>query len=524
MMLFWSIGALVAAAALVLVLRPLIAVPRRGASRSDLNVSVYRDQLRELEADLGAGTLAREDYERSRAEIERRLLADVGAEGRLDPVARAWNPRAALVVAVAVPALALGVYLLVGNPDALDPRLRQSQVGMPEIEKMVQRLADRLEQNPEDLEGWKMLGKSYTVIGRFGEASKAYAQAARRAPRDPQVLADLADAIAMSRGQSMKGEPEELVLRALQLDPKNLKALALAGTAAYDRQDFVGAAKFWERMLPLVPAGSEEATAIAQNVEEARTLARHKPAASQGGLKGTVTLSPELAARVSPTDTLFIFARAAEGPPMPLAVQRRKAGDLPVAFALDDSMAMAGRKLSAVPRVIVGARISRSGNATPQPGDLQGLSGIVANTTEGVRLVIDTEGELALDVDVHHPTIAAKKEFSEYRRQIEILRGLLAENKNNQEAFQNLLAYQAKCAEIALTAVAGEKPVLVAPEEKKEQKAADIKDWEGVKVMPAPKPQMDLEGITWVLVDEIEILNKESEDKHIFTIKEAKDS
>lgn len=140
------------------------------------------------------------------------------------------------------------------------------------------------------------------------------------------------------------------------------------------------------------------------------------------------------------------------------------------------------------------------------------------------KLIIDTEGELSLDVDVHHPTIAQKKEFSEYRRQVEILRGLLAENKNNTEAFQNLLAYQAKCAEIALTAIAGEKPVLVAPEEKKEQKAADIKDWEGVKVMPQPKPQMNLEGIEWVLVDEIEILNKESEDKHLFTIKEAKDS
>jgi len=146
------------------------------------------------------------------------------------------------------------------------------------------------------------------------------------------------------------------------------------------------------------------------------------------------------------------------------------------------------------------------------------------NIFEIFRLIIDTEGEMSLDVDVHHPTIAQKKEFSEYRRQVEILRGLLAENKNNSEAFQNLLAYQAKCAEIALTAVAGEKPVLIAPEEKKEQKQADIKDWEGVKVMPQPKPQMNLEGIEWVLVDEIEILNKESEDKHIFTIKEAKDS
>ncbi len=141
------------------------------------------------------------------------------------------------------------------------------------------------------------------------------------------------------------------------------------------------------------------------------------------------------------------------------------------------------------------------------------------------RLIIDTEGELALDVDVHHPTIAQKKEFSEYRRQVEILRGLLAENKHSMDAYMNLLSYQAKCADIALSAVAGEKPLIAAPEKKDDApKVADIKDWEGVKGMPAPKPSMDLEGTTWVLVDEIEILNKDSEDKHLFQIKEAKDS
>ena len=146
------------------------------------------------------------------------------------------------------------------------------------------------------------------------------------------------------------------------------------------------------------------------------------------------------------------------------------------------------------------------------------------NVFDIFKLIIDTEGELALDVDVHHPTIAQKKEFSEYRRQVEILRGLLAEGKNNLDAYQNLLAYQSKCAEIALSAIAGEKPLIVVEEKKDTQKVADIKDWEGVKSMPAPKPQMELEGLTWVLVDEIEILNKDSEDKHLFQIKEAKDS
>lgn len=146
------------------------------------------------------------------------------------------------------------------------------------------------------------------------------------------------------------------------------------------------------------------------------------------------------------------------------------------------------------------------------------------NVFDIFRLIIETQGELALDVDAHHPPISQKKEFSEFRRQVEVLRGLIAENKQTPEAFQNLLAYQGKTAEIALIAIGDLKPVLVAPEEKKQEKVVDIGDWESVKVMPQPKPQLTLEGVTWVLVDEIEILNKESEDKHIFTIKEAKDS
>jgi len=148
------------------------------------------------------------------------------------------------------------------------------------------------------------------------------------------------------------------------------------------------------------------------------------------------------------------------------------------------------------------------------------------NVFDVFHLIVESEGEMALDVDVHHPLIAQKKEFSEFRRHVEILRGLLAEGKNNAEAFTNLLAYQNKANDIAIAAVAGEKAVIEAPAEKKEEapKIADIKDWEGVKVLPQPKESMDLEGLTWILVDEIEILNKDSEDKHALQIKEAKDS
>jgi cytochrome c-type biogenesis protein CcmH len=315
----------------------------------------------------------------------------------------------AVGAAVAIPLVALGIYLATGSPDALDPARRQQDVSMKEIEAMVQGLADRLERNPEDVDGWKMLGRSYTVMGRFAEAASAYSKAAARAPRDPQLLVDLADALAMARGQKLAGEPEELVLRALQIDPKNLKGLALAGTAAFEKSDFAGAARYWERMLPLLPADADEDRKQVQaNVDEAKVRAGNAPAAGPGrtgpskgpekkgaaaaSIQGTVKLAPALKDKVSPEDTVFIFARAAEGPPMPLAVLRKKVRELPAKFALDDSMAMTpALKLSSFPRVIVGARVAKSGTATPQPGDLQGHSAPMAAGARGVDVVIDEE-------------------------------------------------------------------------------------------------------------------------------------
>jgi cytochrome c-type biogenesis protein CcmH len=202
----------------------------------------------------------------------------------------------------------------------------------------------------------------------------------------------------MTRGQSLQGEPESLVRRALEIDPQNLKALALAGTAEFDRGDFAAAARTWERMLPLVPPGSQDARAIRENVAEARQRAGGQapptvaaaPVAAPS-LRGTVRLSPGLRDKVSPEDTLFIYARAEKGPALPLAILRRSARELPLEYALDDSMAMAaGMGLSSQPRVVITARVSRSGNARPQPGDLQGASGPVANDAKGVDVVIDT--------------------------------------------------------------------------------------------------------------------------------------
>jgi cytochrome c-type biogenesis protein CcmH len=237
-------------------------------------------------------------------------------------------------------------------------------------------------------------------MGRFDDAADAYAKAAARAPRDAGLLADFADVLAMARGRSLQGEPEQLALRALEIEPSNLKALALAGTAAFERKDYPGAAAHWERMLPHVAPDSDDARAIQRNVAEARGLSNQKiertektekkAAVAVAALRGTVSLSPKVKDKASPDDTVFVFARAAEGPPMPLAVARVRVRDLPYRFSLDDSMAMTPQlKLSAFPKVVVTARISKTGNATAQPGDLQGASAPVSNNAAAVPVVID---------------------------------------------------------------------------------------------------------------------------------------
>lgn len=389
-----------AALALVLVLRPLLFARKPASlSRRDANIAIYRDELRELDADLAAGTLAREDYQRARLELEARLLEDVPA-GEAAAAAPARRTSVWALVA-AVPLVAAAVYLLTGDPGALAPARRMPDAA--QIEAMVARLAAKMREQPEDVEGWKLLGRSYAVMGRFPQAVDAYAQAAERSPRDPQLLADFADALAMARGgpgqMSLSGEPEKLVQRALEIDPNNLKALALAGTAAYERRDYAKAADLWARMLPLVPAGSEDAQAVAQNVSEARKLAgigepvgkKAQASVAAAGVRGVVRMAPRLESQVKPGDVLFVFARAAEGPPMPLAVVRARAADLPLQFSLDDSMAMAqGLKLSAFPKIVVTARVSKSGAPTAQPGDLQGASPAIANDASGVTVTIDT--------------------------------------------------------------------------------------------------------------------------------------
>lgn len=399
MILFLLIAAAMVAIAVGCVLVPLLARRGQGGPAPEAaNLAILRDQLAELEADVARGVLARDRYDQARSELERRALDE--AQGGSAPAApprpaSAWT---AAVLAAGIPIGALVFYIVVGAPTALigqkDPG---HEISREKVEQMVAGLAARLEKAPDDPEGWRVLGRSYSVMGRYPEAARAYERAAALVPGDAGLLADYADALAMAQGRSMDGKPLELVNRALELDADQWKALALAGTAALERNDYAKAVAYWERLRKVLPPGSGMEESVDASIAEARARAGAQPApkpkaraTTPAKVAGKVSLAPALAARTAPTDTVFVFARAASGPPMPLAVLRKQVRDLPLEFTLDDSMAMSPNlKLSDFPEVIIGARISRSGSATTQSGDLRGQSKPVKIGTTGIAVVID---------------------------------------------------------------------------------------------------------------------------------------
>ena len=404
---------LVLAIALVVLIMLAVLLPLRRtrtqtvATAADINVGIYRDQLRELDADLAAGTIDAAQHSEARADIERRLIEDaaVPSPAAAGTASGRWT---VALLAVAIPAGTLALYLLTGTPEGLNPAAVKAPPPVTEaqITAMVDKLAARLKQKPDDNEGWIMLGRSYAILERFDDSAKAYAEAVKRVPGDARLLTDYADALAMAQGQNLAGEPEKLIARALAIDPANGKALALAGTAAFQNRQYAAAIGHWEKLLKGLPPDSEIARAVEESLSEARSqltgkgrtpadsaaAKRESTPAPTATVSGTVTLAPALKGRVKPDDTVFIFARAAKGPPAPLAVLRKRVADLPLTFTLDDSMAMApGMTLSRFQSVVIGARISRSGQAMRQPGDLEGFSPETGNTARGITVVIADE-------------------------------------------------------------------------------------------------------------------------------------
>jgi len=362
-------------------------------------------QIRQLDELVAAGTLPAEQAAASRARLEQELLALV-MQGDAAQAAPRASRRLLWGIAAFVVVVAAAGYARFGTPGAVKGVPVASGEGgaghgsaMAQIEAMVGQLEQRLQSQPDDAEGWSMLGRSYSAMGRYPEAVKAFQRVIGMKPKDAQAYADLADAKAMEAGRKLAGEPAALIAKALELDPNNLKALALAGTIAFDSNDFAKAARLWEAAVAVAEPGSELARNLQGGVEEARsragqpaTPATPAPASAGATVSGEVRLAAALKDRVSPQDTVFVFARAAEGPKMPLAIVRKQVKDLPLRFTLDDSSAMGPQfRLSSATQVVVGARVSKTGNATPQPGDLQGFSAPVAVGASGLAIEISDE-------------------------------------------------------------------------------------------------------------------------------------
>lgn len=400
---------------------PMLRPGTRSTSRHDLLAASHAAQRRELDDDLEAGIVSASDHLRMADELQRRLQAEQ-ADGAV-PERSTGHRLAPAIASVAVVAVALGLYAMLGSPEAVLGTARPAPadatphaLGDAEVAQMVDRLAQRLKDRPDDAQGWAILARSYAALQRFDDSSAAYARAVALAPDDGSLLADYADVLAAARGGDLSGEPERLVRRAVQIDPVSPKALSLLGTIEFNGGDYAAAVRDWQRLRDMLTDESDRKTVDASIAEAqrlgggaARGSAAGSPvgapdaakpvppaspappaAASTARVDGSIALSPTLRERVRSGDVLFIFARAVDGPRMPLAIVRQPATAFPVQFVLDDSQAMAaGMTLSSVQRVVIGARISHSGNALPQSGDLVGNSAPVPVGASGVVITID---------------------------------------------------------------------------------------------------------------------------------------
>lgn len=400
-------AAVLVVATLVVLLRPWNRSPKTTVgSTGEVNAGVYRDQLAELDRDLAAGTISAEDHAQARAELQRRLIDDVSVTDT-PAAASAGMKRTSWLLVLVIPLGAAGLYGWLGTPAALDPLVTQAPT-QQNVEKMVADLAARMEKNP-DPRGFVVLARSYRAMGRLPEAEAAFNRIGPALQENATLLAEYADVLATRAMGNFDGKPMEVLNQALKLEPENPMALSLAATAAYNRNDFAQAIARWEQLLRILPPDTDDARwltdAIAKTREQMASAGGAKPAppaattvpakpstaaAAATSVSGRVSLSPALAAKVQPGDTVFIFARNPQGSRLPLAVQRTQVSALPFSFKLDDSMAMSPEaKLSGASEVRIEARVSRSGNATPQSGDLIGASATVKPGAAGVEVLID---------------------------------------------------------------------------------------------------------------------------------------
>jgi cytochrome c-type biogenesis protein CcmH len=378
--------------ALVLLLRPLFFPAKEFAtSRRQMNAAIYREELDKLQADHLAGRVDDDSYEQTHAEMRQRLFQDTDEADDLAVLGATKKTIIGICFFVAL--LSAGFYFFLGDASRIAQKNAEKPMTQESVEKMVAEFAAKMEKDPDNLKGWAMLARSYRILGRNAEAANAYARAGSFIESDPQLLADYADVLAANANGNFAGKPQQLINKALALDPNNLLALWLSGTAAFNAQNYKSAVQSWEKLAKQLPPETDEARAIAASIAEARNKGGLAPASvpviSNQGVSGQVGISSALQSKVKAGDTLMVIARK-PGERMPVAVLKTAVTAFPISFVLNDSLAMSPNALiSQLPEVSVEVRISKTGMAMPESGDLISVPQTIKVGTTNARLLID---------------------------------------------------------------------------------------------------------------------------------------
>lgn len=422
-MLLWVSIAVATVVATAVIVWPLLSArsPLQADARDDerRRVAVFRDRKHEIEREHAAGRLSDAEAEQAQADLLRQVaedLPDAAAAGGADEgeaAPRRAPTLVALALAVLVPIIAVGVYQRVGAPDlaGIDLRADHRPVDAAEVEKLIGSIEQRTREKPDDGEAWAMLAEARRMQGRHADAVTAFEQAVRLLPPDARLLADFAESAALLAGGDFSGRPVSLLEQALAANPDEPKAIALMGAAQYRLGNLEGARGYLKKLHDGLPAGSDEAAQIGQALaridaeiaQRGATTPPVRPSAPAPGaasrdakpaatstVTGTITVDEKLASQVRPGDTLYVIARQAGGPPIPVAVLREPDARLPMQFSIGDANAMdPSRPLSSAGTLVLEARLSRSGNAMRQPGDLYGQRADVAPGQRDVSIVID---------------------------------------------------------------------------------------------------------------------------------------
>lgn len=419
---FWMLAALAVLAALATLLWPMLRAPRSGAVAAQ--TALLREQLDALKSAHAAGLIDDASFNTRQQALSAAALALIDAPSEARPALSGAAKITIALVVLALPIATLLLYERIGTPNAMafsgpGPGATQTESGpaatnAPALTQAAETLAAKLRDNPNDGEGWVLLARTHRATENFAEAAKAYERALALVPENADLLAEAAESKGLSsEPRTLQGEPLQLIERALELEPENQNALFLKGLALAQADDPAGAEVTWDKLIGLMEPGSPAHSAVVEQLNIVRARLGKDPLApaaaapmaaepappatppaaggEAAGIEVSVRLAPELAAQVSPDNVLYVFARAEQGPPAPLAIQRLVAGVLPITIKLDETMGMVqGMSLAQFPRVVIGARISKSGNAAPQPGDLEGLSAALDWRAAGkVEVVID---------------------------------------------------------------------------------------------------------------------------------------